>query len=122
MIFIYLRKNAERNKNGKFSWFYCLCHCRLFFIGIGIFSFRAKKAVGFWANAEMFEVNDMKGYNHAMGKLWCVFGIVFILLSTPLLDGQNSPLVLISIVGIMVETIVIMVIYTQVIEKKYRKK
>ena len=93
-----------------------------FFIGIGIFSFHAKKAVGFWANARMFEVNDIKGYNHAMGKLWCVFGIVFILLNTPMLDGQNSPLVMITILGVMVEVIVLMIVYTQVIEKKYRKQ
>lgn len=93
-----------------------------FFIGIGISSFHTKEAVGFWANAKMFEVNDIKGYNHAMGKLWCVFGIVFILLNIPMLDGQNSPLVMITILGVMVEVIVLMIIYTQVIEKKYRKE
>ena len=92
-----------------------------FFIGLGILSFFAKRTVGFWANAKMFEVNDVKGYNHAVGKLWCVFGIVFILLSLPMLDGQNSPLIMISILGIVVEVLVLMVIYTQVIEKKYRK-
>ena len=93
-----------------------------FFIGLGIFSFFAKKAVGFWANAKMFEVNDIKGYNHAVGKLWCAFGIVFIFLSLPMLNGQNSPLVMITILGVVVEVLVLMIIYTQVIEKKYRKQ
>lgn len=92
-----------------------------FFIGLGILSFFAKKAVGFWSNAKMFEVKDVKGYNRAVGKLWCVFGIVFILLCLPMLDGQNSPLIMISILGIVVEVLILMIIYTQVIEKKYRK-
>ena len=91
------------------------------FIGLGIFSFFAKKATGFWANAEMFEVNDIRKYNHAMGKLWCVFGLVFIILGIPLLDGQNSPLIIISILGVFVEMLAVMIIYTQVIEKKYSK-
>lgn len=91
------------------------------FISLGIFSFFAKKATGFWANAEVFEVNDIRKYNHAMGKLWCVFGLVFIILGIPLLDGQNSPLIIISILGVFVEMLAVMIIYTQVIEKKYRK-
>ena len=93
-----------------------------FFIGLGISSFFANRAVGFWANAKMFEVNDIKGYNRAVGKLWCVFGIVFILLSLPMLYGQNSPLVMVTILGVVVEVLVLMIIYTQVIEKKYRKQ
>ena len=92
-----------------------------FFIGLGILSFFAKTAVGFWSNTKMFEVNDVKRYNRAVGKLWCAFGIVFILLSLPILDGQNSPLIMITIIGVVVEVLVLMIIYTQVIEKKYRK-
>ena len=91
------------------------------FIGIGISCFFAEKATGFWANAEMFEVDDVTGYNRAMGKLWSVFGIVFVVLGLPMLDGQNSPLVLLSVIGVLVEVIVTMIVYTQAIEKKYRK-
>ncbi len=91
-------------------------------LGIGIFSFFSKKPVGFWANAEMFDVEDYQKYNYAVGKLFCVFGIVFIVLGVPLLGGQNSSLVIISVVGVMVETILLMVIYTLGIERKYRKK
>ncbi len=93
-----------------------------FFAGIGIFSFSAKKAVGFWANSEMYEVTDIKKYNCAMGKLWIAFGIVFTILGLPLLRGQNSPLILVSILGVMVEVIAAMAVYTQVITPKYRKK
>lgn len=40
----------------------------------------------------------------------------------PLLNGQNSALILLSIVGVMAEAIITMAIYVTVIEKKYRKK
>lgn len=94
------------------------------FIGLGIYSWNSKKnvAFGFWANAETFPVNDVKSYNRAMGKLWILFGIVFILLGIPLLAGKNSPYPLLSILGIVLESIVVMAVYTVKIEKKYRKK
>lgn len=94
------------------------------FIGLGIYAFVSKREVafGFWANAKMFPVNDVKAYNRAVGKLWCVFGIVFILFGIPLLKGQNSPAIIISVLGIMIEVIITMVVYTVVIEGRYRKK
>ena len=64
----------------------------------------------------------MKKYNAAMGKLFCIYGLVFDLLGLPLLDGQNSPLAIISVVGVMLSIIVLMVIYVTVIEPKYKKK
>lgn len=79
------------------------------------------KAFGFWANAKMFEVNNVKGYYHALGKLYVVFGLVSIFLGLPLHAGQNSPYVVITILGCMFEVIMTMVIYTVVIEKRYRK-
>lgn len=93
-----------------------------FFIGMGIYSFSAKKATGFWANAQTFQVNDVKKYNCAMGKLWIVFGTVFILLGLPLLTGPDSPFIFVSVFGIVIETLTAMTIYTQVIERKYRKR
>ena len=91
------------------------------FIGLGVYAPFAKKAMLFWANTGMFAVNDVARYNRAMGKCWCVFGGVFIALGLPLLAGQNTPFVLLSVLGVVVETIAFMAIYTLVIEKKYRK-
>lgn len=93
----------------------------LFFLGLGIYSFRAKKAVGFWANAETLPMEDVKGYNKAMGKLWCVFSVIFIVLGLPLLAGQNSALVIMTILGIVFEMIGTMIVYLR-IEEKYRVK
>lgn len=94
------------------------------FILLGIYSFLSKKEVafGFWANAETFPVNDVKAYNRAMGKLWCVFGVVLAVLGLPLLKGQNTAFILLSILGVMAEAIITMGVYTIIIEKKYRKK
>lgn len=88
---------------------------------LGILALFSKKPVGFWANIEMFDVSDCKKYNQAVCKLLCLYGVVFILLGVPLLDKKNTPLILFSIIGILIESIAAMVLYTQVIEKRYRK-
>ena len=67
------------------------------------------------------EVTDIKKYNHAMSKLFGTFGVVLMVLGLPLLAGQNSAWTMLSVVGVMVESIAAMVVYTIVIEKKYRK-
>ena len=72
------------------------CITGLFFNALGIFSFVSKKPIGFWANAEMFQVTDIKNYNSA----W----------------------ILLSAGGVMIEVIVAMIVYITVIEKKYKKK
>lgn len=98
---------------------WCLVGC--LFLGIGVSCLFAKEATGFWANAETPEIADVKKYNRAMSKLWFAFGIIMIVLGIPLIYGQNSPLLILTIVGLFVEVIVFMVIYVLVIEKKYRK-
>lgn len=102
--------------------FFVWCIVGLLMIGMGISAFFAKKPMGFWANAKMFEVTDLKKYNTAVGKLFCGYGILFILLGLPMLAGQNSAWVLLSVIGVMAESIALMVIYTIVIEPKYKKK
>lgn len=93
------------------------------FIYLGIRSFFSKKPKGFWANAQLFEVNDVKKYNHAVGKLFFIFGIVLILLGLPLLFLEKNPAwIIFSVVGIMIESIVLMAVYTMMIEKKYKKE
>ena len=90
----------------------------------GHYDFNSKKAkpFGFWANAEVAPIEDVKGYNRALGILWCVYGILFTLIGLPLLDGQNSGLIIIPILGAMLISIAAMVAYVVGIEPKYRKK
>ncbi len=96
------------------------------FIVMGIYDLNSKKAkpFGFWANAEVVPIEDVKGYNRALGILWCVYGVLFTLNGLPLLvfDGQNSGLIIIPILGTMLISIAAMVVYVVGIEPKYRKK
>lgn len=95
----------------------------IMFLGFGISAFYSKKPVGFWANAKTPEIEDISAYNKAVGKLWCVFAVVFALLGFPfLIAEQNSPLFFISVVGVMFEIIAVAVVYSLGIEEKYRKK
>lgn len=94
------------------------------FIGMGLYDIFSKKEVpfGFWANAKTLPMEDVKGYNRAVGILWIVYGVALMLLGLPLLQGQNSAGILISVLGTMLISIVAMAVYVVVIEKKYRKK
>ena len=108
--------------NGRITGFIIWALFGCIMIGIGISAFFQKKAVDFWANSKTFPVNDIKKYNHATGKLFIAYGAVFIVLGLPLLSEQNSPYILLSVVGVMVETIALMAIYSLGIAKRYQKK
>ncbi len=90
------------------------------FVIMGICSFFKKKPTGFWANVEQFDVNNLKKYNFAVGKLFIAYGIVFSLLGLPILSN-NAGMVIISVLGTMLATIAIMGIYLAVITPKFEK-
>lgn len=108
---------------GRIIGFIIWCVCGGMFVCWGVRAWFSKKSVpmGFWANAEMFEVVDIKKYNRAISKLFCMFGIVFTALGIPLIAGQGSAWIVLSIVGTMAESIAAMAVYSLVIEKKYKK-
>ena len=89
-------------------------------IALGIKALFSKTPVGFWANIDPIKVNNVKGYNRSTGILFILYGVIFILLGIPLLGGQNNAFILVSVVGVMFETIVIMAIYSLFIVKKYK--
>ena len=94
------------------------------FVVMGIYCIKSKKAkpFGFWANVEVAQVKDVKGYNRALGILWCVYGVLFTVIGLPLLSGQNSGLMIVTMLGTMFISIGAMVVYVVGIEGKYRKK
>lgn len=96
----------------------------VFFVVMGIYDMTSKKEkpFGFWANAEVAPIEDVKGYNRALGKLWCVYGVLFTLIGLPLLNGQNAGLLIMTMLGTMFLSIGAMVTYVVGIEPKYRKK
>lgn len=99
---------------------FCIVSC--LFIGIGISAFLSKEPVGFWNIKKMGEVTDIKKYNFAVGKMWCIFGVIFLGLGIPLLADQNSPIIMLSEIGVMVWVIALMAVYELGIIRKYRKK
>ncbi|MCM1496324.1 MAG: hypothetical protein NC089_11075 [Bacteroides sp.] len=95
----------------------------ILFIGLGICDFHAKQVVGFWSiipAPEIPEIEDKKHFNRAVGWMWVIFGVLMIVLGIPLLSGQNSPYVFLSVAGIIIEIIAIMIIYTRLVIK-YQK-
>lgn len=99
--------------------------CGLLFVGIGIYDYRSKKQVGFWANFDVPEVEDVIGFNKAVGRLFIIYGVVFILIGIPLIPSifyKNMLLVFIPIIGTVFETIWLMVYFVMKIEKDYYPK
>lgn len=96
------------------------------FVLLGIYYMNSKKAkpFGFWANAEVGSIDDVKGYNRALGKLWCVYGVLFTLIGLPLLslDEKNAGMIILPLLGTMLISIGAMAVYSVGIEAKYRKK
>lgn len=96
----------------------------LIFVGIGIYDLRAKEVVGFWANGKKPPVKEeeLKAYNRAVGILWIAYAVVLMLLGLPLLAGDDSPLIVITLLGAVAEVVILMAVYVLVIEKKYCRK
>lgn len=105
------------NVIGFIIWMVASC----IFVVIGFSSWHSKAPVGFFTFVRPPQVTDIKRYNHAVAIIWFVFAGCMALLGLPLLAGQNSPYVMISIVGMMWLCIGIVIAYCRV-ERKYRKK
>lgn len=51
-----------------------------------------------------------------------IYGVILIALGLPLCSEQNSPFILLSVLGVMIETVVIMAIYSLCVERKYKEQ
>jgi len=57
----------------------------LLLFGIGIWSWRSEKAVGFYTGVKPPEVTDVRAYNRSVGKLWFAYAVLLELLYIPLM-------------------------------------
>ncbi|MBQ6678749.1 MAG: hypothetical protein IJM76_01885 [Lachnospiraceae bacterium] len=90
----------------------------LLIAGIGIISWRSKKAVGFFTGAKAPEVKDVKKYNHAVAVLWWVYALLLEALGIPLLFlKQNSAGFILPVFGVVAITIALAVTYTFILSK-----
>ena len=90
-------------------------------LGIGMWSYRSEKPVGFFTGTKPPDVKDVRKYNHAVGILWFSYAVLLEILGIPFLFlKQNSAGFIPVFLGTIAITIGLMVGYV-VIEKKYRK-
>lgn len=90
-------------------------------IGIGIWSWNAKKPAGFYEGVEPPKVKNVQKYNHAVAILWFVYAILFELLGFPFLfEKQNSPMFVLTILGVVAITIALLFVYNRILAK-YRQ-
>ena len=93
------------------------------YLFIGIFSMRSKKAVNFFANVETAKnISDVAAYNKAVGKLWIAFSVGFEVFALPFLSAeQNSPFVLLSVLGVVFLIIALVYSYMRILGKYQNK-
>ena len=95
----------------------------LLLLGVGIWAWRSKKAVGFYTGTKPPEVTDVRKYNRSVAILWFVYAGLFELLGIPFLFlKQNSPGFLWSVAGVPLITIALMIAYNRILRRYEQKK
>lgn len=92
----------------------------LIFVYIGITIRKSNIPVNLFTFGDAPKVNDIKRYNKAVSNLWLVFTILFEMIGISLLFiKQNSPFIILIVLGVVFLVIGIMLAYTK-IESKYK--
>lgn len=92
----------------------------LIFVYIGITTRKSNIPVNLFTFGDAPKVNDIKRYNKAVSNLWLVFTLLFEMIGISLLFiKQNSPFVVLIVLGVVFLVIGMMVAYIK-IESKYR--
>lgn len=92
----------------------------LIFVYIGITIRKSNIPVNLFTFGDEPKVNDIKRYNKAVSNLWLVFTILFEMIGISLLFiKQNSPFIILIVLGVVFLVIGMMVMHTK-IESKYR--
>ena len=92
----------------------------LIFLGIGVLCRKSQEAVGFFTFEKPPVVKAVRKYNCAVSGIWIVFAIIFELLGVPFLFlEQNSPIIFLSVFGVVGLIIGIIIAYIRV-EDKYK--
>ena len=92
----------------------------LVFVYIGITIRNSNIPVNLFTFGDIPKVNDIKGYNKAVSNLWLVFTVLFEVVGVSLMFvKQNSPFVILIVLGVVLLVVGMMVIYTK-IESKYK--
>ncbi|MCQ2551083.1 MAG: hypothetical protein MJ146_02675 [Clostridia bacterium] len=98
--------------------------CAVVMIGIGVYQYRSKEPVGFYTGVEppkAEELTDVEGWNREHGKMWIIYGVVFILSWLVGLLFKESTLILIPYsMGLFVPPLVIVIRHGK-LKRRYMK-
>lgn len=73
---------------------------------IGAAAWRSKTARRVWSNcSKEIAVTDVAAFNRAQGIVWILYGAWIAVCGLPMLAGQNSPLAMLSLLGVVFGTI-----------------
>lgn len=95
----------------------------LMLLGIGLWAWKSDKAVGFYTGTKPPEVTDVRKYNRSVGILWFVYAGLFELLGLPFLFlKQNAAGFLWVVLGVVVISIGLMIVYSRILRIYEQKK
>ena len=106
----------------KVIWLITIIPTSMVFTGIGIFAWKRKKPMWFWAGTtvEESEIADISAYNRANGIMWIGYSAVF-WISTVLGIFQMDTVGIVLTVGCLAGIPVLIIAYRRIYEK-YRSK
>ena len=106
----------------KVIWLITMIPTSMVFTGIGIFAWKRKKPMWFWAGTtvEESEIADISAYNRANGIMWICYSAVF-WISTVLGIFQMDTAGIVLAVGCLAGIPVLIIAYRWIYEK-YRSK
>lgn len=98
--------------------------CSIIMISIGIYAYRKKEPMWFWAGSEdevaKENISDIKTYNHKNGMMWILYGLSFFL---PFMIAYFFHLTkwifLLLNMGIIIGGMVVMMLYYQHLHDSY---
>ncbi|MGM9601021.1 MAG: hypothetical protein ACI3W5_05475 [Faecousia sp.] len=99
-------------------WFIIMVPCSAVFTFIGIYAWKRKKPMWFWAGSTVreTEITDIPAYNRANGQMWIVFSLP--LWSSTFLALWNEVIALILIAAdCIIGLPVLMVVYKRIYAK-----
>ena len=97
----------------------------LVLLGIGIWTWKSDKAVGFYTGTKPPDVTDVRKYNRSVAILWFVYAGLFEFMGLPFLflkQNSPSPGFLWPIAGVPAITIALIIVYNRILRKYEQKK
>lgn len=93
----------------------------LLFLGIGIYSFKIDKPMGFYSGIEIKEeeISDIKAYNKENGIMWCIYSSWYFISAILGLFLPNVALILL-VSGVTIGLVILVVTYNK-IKNKYKQ-